>query len=307
MDPDVRAVLRQGDGIDAAYAYVGRRVEELLGQFEHFESDSATPLDRITALASLVGFPVQATPTMPSKNRAAMFVPTPTNGRGYIVYDASLPVTRVVFSIGHEIIHSFFPNSNAGVRFRSAVAPSSKPGRELEMLCEHGASLLVMPTKEFVKAVTRVGFGLESVNVVRRQFGTSFEATLYRMAHTADSPAAAVKFRYRHSKADLQVGPTSGQLFPEPADEIVRPRYRCQSFHCSASFRGRIPFNKSVSDDSCVYLAGCSGVIERNSESLPNAGGVLPGQWRIEALRAPFQADDADAEYPDVLALIRLL
>src|SRR5689334_8931204 len=130
VDPDVRSVLSHGDGVDAAYDLVRRRVEELLERFNEFESHCAAPLDRMKALSSLAGFPMQATSTMPSKNRAAMFVPMSANGRGYIVYDASLPVGRVIFSIGHEIVHSFFPNSSAGVRFRSAVAPSSKPGRE---------------------------------------------------------------------------------------------------------------------------------------------------------------------------------
>ena len=108
---------------------------------------------------------------MSAKVRAAMFIPPGPGGRqGQIVYDPILPMGRVIYSIGHEIVHSFFPNSRAGVQFRSMHSTMSKRGRQLEMLCEYGASLLVMPDREFLEAVERHGFGLDKVELIRKPF-----------------------------------------------------------------------------------------------------------------------------------------
>jgi len=108
-----------------------------------------------------------------------------------------MPIGRIVFSIGHEITHSFFPASNTGARFRSLSREGSKGARELEMLCHAGASELVMPLPEFRSAVERHGFGFNSVDLIREQFETSFEACVYRMAQTASFRAAAGLFQFR--------------------------------------------------------------------------------------------------------------
>jgi Zn-dependent peptidase ImmA (M78 family) len=243
---------------------------------------------------------------MSAKGRAAMFVPVANGEKSYIVYDSTLPTSRVLFSIAHEIIHSFVPTSNAGVRFRSRYSSGSREGRELEMLCEFGAALLIMPDVAFVAAVERHGFGLNHVGQVRIQFGSSYEATTYRMAQTVSFPAAAVKLRYRLSKQQQQAGPSSGLLFPMPEADTVCPKYRCQSFHRSLRFPGRIPFNKSFPEDSCVYEAAKGVGILSGVEVVPVVG-ERPVRALVEAVRAPFQPDDADPDHPDVLVLMRVV
>lgn len=298
-DPDVAALLAAHPGLDP-FEIIRRRAENLLARFEEFEDDSPTPLDRVKALASLQGLPVRAAQGAMPKGRVAMYVPS---GRSsYIVYDPSLPPSRVVFSIAHEIVHSFVPSTQSGVRFRSSYTPASRPGRLLEMLCEFGAAQLVMPQLAFVAAVDRAGFGLASVDAVRRQFGTSFESTTYRMAQVADFPAAAVKLHHRLSKAQLQRPPASGQLFPGPEPDVAAPKYRCQSFHGSPSFPGLVPYNKSFPEGSCVYMAE-PGHIVSAIEAVPTTGRAL--RARVEAVVAPYQRPDADADRPDVLVLIR--
>ena len=306
-DPDIRALLQaHGDSLDA-FQIIREKATALLKKFGCFEDDSPTPLDRIKAIASVAGLDVRAAAGEMSKGRVAMFVPSGDGTKGYIVYDPSLPPTRVVYSIGHEIVHSFVPSSTSGARFRSTYSPSSKPMRQLELLCEFGAALLTMPDEPFKTAVQRNGFGLESVNAIRRQFGTSFEATTYRMAQTAGFGAAAVKLQYRLSKAQLQTAPSSGSLFPYPDKETVKPKYRCQSFHKSDRFPGLIPFNKSFAEDSCVYqIATGTTAVLRASEIVPVVGGRRV-RASVEAICAPYQPPDADPDRPDVLVLIQLL
>lgn len=301
-DPDVAALVR-ADGSDP-YKAVRRKVEDLLNQLDDYGTDTATPLERITFIASLVGFSVKpAAGQMSAKGRAAMFIPPqPGSKQGQIIYDSTLPMGRVIYSIGHEIAHSFFPNSHAGVQFRSTQAATSRRGRQLEMLCEYAASLLVMPDREFRAAVGRHGLGLDKVELIRAPFWTSFEATVYRMADSAGVAVAAVKFQYRLAKKDLDTRPSSGSLFPVPDPAVVHPKYRVQSTRRSPSFPTLIPYNKSVPESSCVYQAAAHKGIHRGMESITFSG-RSPVTYRIEAMQAPFQPAAASSEHPDILAL----
>jgi hypothetical protein len=60
-----------------------------------------------------------------------------------------------------------------------------------------------------------------------------------------------------------------------------------------------IRWNKSFDETSCVYLAGRNGGIHAAHEPLPN-GTRLVG--RLEAVRAPYQREEAHPEFADVLS-----
>lgn len=67
---------------------------------------------------------------------------------------------------------------------------------------------------EFDTAVSQIGFGLASVETIRRRFGTSFEACIYRMAQTAAFPAAAGLPRFRPERGEIHASAgLSGELF----------------------------------------------------------------------------------------------
>jgi hypothetical protein len=82
--------------------------------------------------------------------------------------------------------------------------------------------------------------------------------------------------------------------------EVPEPKYRRQSFHVSDSFPDRLTvrWNKSFDIDSIIYRAAACGTALTANESLPNSSDL---EGRLEALVAPYQRDDADADHPDVL------
>ena len=80
------------------------------------------------------------------KRDAAVF---PTSSGWRILYNPNRPKARIVFSLAHEIVHTFFPHSATGARFRSISNPDSREANELERLCALGAAELVMPMDEF--------------------------------------------------------------------------------------------------------------------------------------------------------------
>ena len=78
-------------------------------------------------------------------------------------------------------------------------------------------------------------------------------------------------------------------------------KYRRQSSFISESCGEEhiVRWNKSFDRESVVYKAGLDfGVIHRKREALPNEAGMV---GMLEALAAPYQREDADGEYRDVL------
>ena len=312
-DPDIVALIEEGGGLLDPYSVVRQGVNALLRQLECFDVSFEDAFERICILASLAGFDVKPMneAQVARKHHDAVLVYTNGNGKkGTIFYDPGRPKSRIVFSIAHEIIHSFFPTSRTGARFRTICKEDSRSARELEMLCDYGASALTMPTAEFQKAVDRFGFGLVSVDSVRKEFGTSFEACLYRMGATAPFPAAAglLRFRHRLNEGKAAVNSTL-ELFPKhrSAPEPPTKKYRRQSFYPSESFPRDlvIPWNKSIPETSCVYRAAKTGEIETRREVIPLDGRGKNLVCSVEAVPAPYQPPDADPNWPDILFLLR--
>ena len=76
-------------------------------------------------------------------------------------------------------------------------------------------------------------------------------------------------------------------------------RFR-QSLHlseaCSDAYT--IRWNKLFQVESVVYSAATSGDVQIGFEALPNQA---TGKGRLEAVRAPYQRDEADPVFGDVL------
>jgi len=313
-DPDVVAIIDDSGGLLDPRSLICHRVNSLLKQLEDFEGAPEDALGRITILASLAGFDVKrmdAVQQAHEKQEAVLMYTCGNGKKGTIFFNPNKPMTRTVFSIAHEITHSFFPTSRTGARFRSLCKEGSREGRELEVLCDFGASELTMPRRGFRLAAERFGFGIVFVDQIAQEFGTSFEATLYRMATTANFPAAAglARFRYRKGEsADPRA--STGFLFgcnEIGTDEIPLPKYRRQSFHQSASFptQSVVPWNKSFPETSRIYQAAQSGVIERGTEVIPLGRQGKDLVCSIEAVSAPFQPPDINPERPEILFLLR--
>jgi hypothetical protein len=150
--------------------------------------------------------------------------------------------------------------------------------------------------------------GLHLIDQVSTTFGSSHEATVFRMATSCHDLAAAGLLRYRLTKAEQRAQfASAGQhrLFLVPSQkpsEFPSPKYRRQSFYTSESCgcEHHVPWNKSLENSSCVYIAGRSTAIQRAREALPNQSDVV---GNVEAVRAPYQREDADPVFGDVLFL----
>jgi IrrE N-terminal-like domain len=305
-DPDVISLCRQtGELIDPRSTVV-HMARSLVSKVNGFHGVPLEPFERLKVIASLCGIKIQAMDVSGQRKetRDAVLYSTPL-GRT-VLFNPLRPRPRVVFTIGHEIIHTFFPNSTNGARFRSITNPDYREANELERLCDLGAAELVMPVDDF-RREAKGHFALADVERLASRFGTSLEATAFRLATANPGLAVAGLLRFRRTiQEQRKVAMLSGQtdLFPPEeahGPEIPEKKYRRQSIHMSASCNddNLIRWNKSFDHESVVYRA-VNGHLHSAVESLPN---VAAQSGRLEAMLAPYQREEADENFGDVLFL----
>lgn len=176
----------------------------------------------------------------------------------------------------------------------------------IERLCDLGASELLMPLSDFQRATATTGYTLSAVSALMESFGSSFEATAFRLAsaHPGIATAGLLRYRLRVGEQRQRKAVTQTLLFSSSATNIdgeeAEPKYRRQSLHlseaCSDAYA--IRWNKSFPAESVVYSAATNGDIQVGFEGLPNQ---VTRKGRLEAVRAPYQRDDADPVFGDVL------
>ncbi len=305
-DPDIISLIRQSGGLIDPRWKIVNMARALIEESRTFSGLPNDPLERLKIIASLKGIkikPMAMDQVRQERRDAALY---PTDSGWIVLYNPACLKSRIVFTIGHEIIHTFFPNSRNGARFRSMTSPGSRESNELELLCHLGASELVMPIDEFQRQANS-RFGLASIERLSSYFGTSFEATVYRLATAHPGLAIAGMLQYRFTREeDRRRAKVSNQRLLFTNEVTMQPqaaerKYRRQSVHLSAACAEAeaaytIRFNKSFDPSSIVYKTRESG-IQSGIESLPNFSDAI---GRIEAMRCPYQSETAHEEFGDV-------
>jgi Zn-dependent peptidase ImmA (M78 family) len=303
-DPDVISLIKATGSLVDPRSSVLSQARNLLDKLRAFDDVPSDALKRLTILASLQGLSIDIMDTDRQRTEQRDAILLTTRSKRIILYNPNRPPSRVAFSIAHEISHTFFPNSLTGARFRSICHSSSKEANELERLCDLGASELLMPAADFQKAAAG-NYSLQNVEELSGLFGSSYEATVFRLATAHPGIAVSGLLRYRLTVKEQRRATSNeqGLLFGKDSGEVTeaeRPKYRRQSVYLSASCGEEftIRWNKSFDQASCVYTAGANGGIHFGRESLPNSSGIL---GRLEVIRAPYQREEAHVEFGDVL------
>ena len=171
----VRGFAPEGDPIEAVIKKVRAVVLEALDA--GWEGPPFNPV----ALARQIGIRVEASAAVPDAR-------TIVDERGTrIEYNPQQRRARARFSIAHEIVHTFFPDVGDAVRNRGGDA-SVPDDWQLEMLCNLGASEIVMPVGSLRKLQEVPP--LERLIEDRLEFDVSIEAYLIRIVSVTDAPIA---------------------------------------------------------------------------------------------------------------------
>jgi hypothetical protein len=270
------------------------RARNAIERFRATFGEPTMPLD-IEALASFLG--IGLSDDAPSHSEDAELVPV-GNGRVAIRINSDRPETRRRFSVAHEITHTFFPNfqTKTWCRTDARYRRRDNPDDLLEMLCDIGASELVLPAPWFIKDAAAVTTGAGLVDLARKHTA-SREATLRRFAETHPDHVAAVFLSWKLKPTQQ---PTIGNvdqqsLFDtDPAENArLAKRLRLDYSIPSPKFAEAghyLPADKSVENDGPLYEAASTG---RPCEGECRLDlGPAAGRYRV--LAVPVWTDDGD-------------
>ena len=306
-DPDVISLIKETGSHHRPRSSVLTQARRYVQTLKGFRDVPTDPIARLKILASICGIREISPMNIEQQRqetRDAALVQTIAGDR-IILYHPDRPRARVAFSVAHEITHTFFPNSMRGARFRSICSINSREANDLKRLCDLGASELLMPIDEFQSA-TQGTYSLFRVEELSRRFGTSYEATAFRLASAHPGRAVAGLLRYRLRLGEQRQKQPSHQagLFNVPIkskSSDAQPKYRRQSLHMSEACGDDyvIRWNKSFAPQSIVYKVAAATTIQvALHEALPNQ---VDAAGKLEAIKAPYQREDAHPEFGDVL------
>lgn len=100
-------------------------------------------------------------------------------GKPQIEFNPNRPKNRIRYSICHELVHTFFPDWKEETRYRASKQEMRADVWQLEMLCNIGASELLMPIGSFPELQDR-NLSIEGLLQLSADYEVSIEALLLR-------------------------------------------------------------------------------------------------------------------------------
>jgi hypothetical protein len=256
-------LVRETGTVDAVAAIRQKAVQAIDSFVSVFGEPDELPLDLLT-LASFLG--IKLSEATPAFSPDAELTPDGQGGVEMRV-NPDRPETRIRFSVGHEITHTFFPDHSSHVwpRADSRYRDLSNPDDYLEMLCDVGAAELVLPRRWFVRDALGISTAAGLIALAER-YKASRHATVRRFAELHSEAAAAVFFTWKLKPTQKGVVGRTDQmnLFGATPEEEVRRALRLridyaiasQAFSAVGHF---LPRDKSVECDGPLYEAAASG------------------------------------------------
>ncbi len=111
---------------------------------------------------------------------------------------------RINFSVSHELTHTLFPDCSDRIRNREEKQQDTW---ELEMLCNIGASEILLPQSVFAEEANAVELNIDSLIKLANKYGASLEAVLLRFTEVLEkSCSMCIAFFDSKTKDKLVVG-----------------------------------------------------------------------------------------------------
>lgn len=298
--PSVVALLKATPAAANADAAIRIRARALIEAVKSVASWHGPAFD-LEALASFKGFRVAQSGLFdPSQDACIM--------PGIIVLNANKPARRRRYSLAHEIAHTLFPDYDhalkaAGKLWRAngRSAMDDPAHREVERLCDVGASELLLPEFTFLPLLVAGGFSLETVVNLSARFDASMEATCRRATDASHEPVAA-----------LLIQPWDAELRRATRAYSARATLRIsRSYSSPSAGHWLIPSGTCVPTKSVAVTAWTHAPLSTRNRAAFSSVEVWPGVVRGEPDHAQFECQAIamplrSATPSDVVMLMRL-
>lgn len=298
--------LIEESGASDAETAIRQKARSLIDDYRKHFGEIELPLN-MEVLASLRGITKSDLPPIHSED--AELVP---DGQGTVEYRVNLdrPETRQRFSIAHEITHTFFPDyhTKSWCRTDARYRRRENPDDYVEMLCDIGASELLMPVERFTVDVLAVD-SAESLLALVKSYHASREAVLRRFAEVHPRAVAAVFFSWklkptqRSTVGNLQQMNLFGLDPAEEARQAKKLRIDYAISSPSSRQSGHFfPPDKSVDNVGPLYSAASSGAGATGDCELRL--GQTAGKYRVIAIPVRTETDDLGPNGENAVAAI---
>lgn len=251
---------------------------------------SGPPFDAIK-LAKILGYDI-------SPNDAITDARTIAIGKSKfrIEYNPFQKPTRLNFSIGHEIVHTFFSDCHEQIRNREE---DSNLNRQLEQLCNIGASELQLPYVIFPADANAIeSITIEKVIEQAQKYKSSLESYLLAFAEAIDRPVGIMICTFwSDTSLELDYSKTSSSFdLSIPADFVI-PR-DSRAYYCnSPGSSQRETIQWSFMDG--FYDIFCIGISPMRKEKKPRVAIILvPNESEEKLQNKRIQIEFGDATKP---------
>lgn len=126
----------------------------------------------------------------------------PRDGGFVIIVSRAEPEGRRFFSVGHEIVHTWFRE----------VCPSATASAEEERLCDLGAAVLTMPAARFGSFLAARPLSLMTIDECRREFAVSATAAGRRAMELTDVSACLFAGEMARTLKQIECGTGTPEL-----------------------------------------------------------------------------------------------
>lgn len=206
---------------------------------------------------------------------AARLVPDPATRTLVIEVNEDHSQGKRNFSINHETSHTLIP-TYSGRLIDDLVTGQFAASSEEELLCDVGASALLLDDRWLRPLAQEAGPSLSTLFSLAELFDASLEATARKLAELDIWPCAFVFWEGDFRKSERISSSQMMMPFLEPLG-TPKPKFRVKRPYVSQGFEIYIPENKSVDDTSLVATCCDSDLITFGTElfDLGSFQGVL--------------------------------
>ncbi len=203
------------------------------------------------------------------------------NGNFFIEFNPNRPKSRIRYSISHEIIHTLFPDCKDEIRNRATHSEMKSDEWQLEMLCNIGASEILMPIGSF-PFLDSEELSIDTLINLRKKYDVSFESLLLRfikltphqcIVFSASRPnpeKSVYKIDYSIPSASLQKNLPNGLVLP--TDTVISD---CTAIGFTA--KGQENWNQ----ESDFYKVECMGIPAYPGQIYPRVMGFIRPNKKI--------------------------
>lgn len=217
---------------------------------------------------------------------------------GLILIEERDRETRQRFTEAHELMELLF----AAIPVRSGANARDVGGfrhKTKERLCNAGAAELLMPIASYLPRVIELGVSFATGRVLSVEYDVSLSAALVHMAKIGPGRHAVTLWRMKNKPTEIQNQITDAQLkLMDISPKNIAPKRLRVEWSLAGTGVPYIPTDKSIPDDSFVYLAWRNKVFTAGTDRLEL--GTVRGVFYSENL--PFEVEGET----QVLSLLHL-